>query len=106
MNNGVSGKFMENIWNDRDIKLVTTKGKRIYIVLEPNYQTRDFFSDNLLRMEIKRTRILINKPLYLGLLKLEISKIRMYECMGFGMSTWNQNMVKKQNCFLWIDTVL
>ena len=86
MNNGVSGKFMENIRNDRDIKLVTTKGKRIYIVLEPNYQTRNFFSDNLLRMEIKRTRILINKPLYLGLLKLEISKIRMYECMGFGMS--------------------
>ena len=38
-----------------------------------------FFSDNLLATEKKRTQILMNKPVYLGLLVLENSKMVMYE---------------------------
>ena len=49
----------------RDIKLVTTEEKRIGLVSEPNYQTTKQFSENLLAIEMKKTRIKLNKPVYL-----------------------------------------
>ena len=79
MNNEVFGKTMENVRKHRDIKLVTTERRRNYLVSEPNYHTTKFFTENLLAIEIKKTEILINKPIYLGLSILELSKILMYE---------------------------
>ena len=46
MNNAVFGKTMENVRKHRDIKLVTTKKRRNYLVSEPNYQTTRFFTKN------------------------------------------------------------
>ena len=54
MNNPVFEKTMENVRNHRDIKLVTTETRRNYLVLEPKYHTKKFFSDNLLAIEIKK----------------------------------------------------
>ena len=56
----------------RDIKLVTTEEKRIRLVSEPNYQTTKQFSENLLAIEMKKTRIKLNKPVYLGMSILDI----------------------------------
>ena len=53
MNNAVFRKVMENVRKHRDIKLVTTKAKRIYLVSEPNYQTT-FFLENLVVIEMKK----------------------------------------------------
>ena len=44
MNNGVFGKNMENVRKYRDIKLVTTKRRRNYLVQEPNYHTARKFT--------------------------------------------------------------
>ena len=63
----------------RDIKLVTTERRRNYLVSEPNYHTTKCFAQNLLAMETKKTEILMNKLVYLGLPILEVSKILMYE---------------------------
>ena len=79
MNNAVFGKTMENVRKHRDIKLVTTERRRNYLVSEPNYHTTKFFTENLLAIEMKKTEILMNKPVYLGLSILELSKILMYE---------------------------
>ena len=79
MNNAVFGKTMEIVRKHRDIKLVTTKRRRNYLVSEPNYHTTKFFTENLLAIEMKKTEILMNKPVYLGLSILELSKILMYE---------------------------
>ena len=79
MNNAVFGKTMENVRKHRDIKLVTTERRRNYLVSEPNYQTKKFFTENLLAIEMKKTEILINKPVCLELSILELSKILMYE---------------------------
>ena len=76
MNNSVFGKTMENIRKHRDIKLVTTDKKRSKLVSEPNYHTINLISENLSIIEMKKT---MNKPIYLGLSILEISKILMYE---------------------------
>ena len=53
MNNSVFGKTMENVRKHRDIKLVTTEGRRNYLVPEPNYHTTKFFTENLLVIEMK-----------------------------------------------------
>ena len=79
MNNAVFGKTMENVRKHRDIKLVTTDKKRSKLVSEPNYHTMNYISENLSIIEMRRTKVKMNKPIYLGLSILEISKIWMYE---------------------------
>ena len=79
MNNSVFGKTMENIRKHRDIKLVTTEKKRSKLVSEPNYHTINLISEDLSIIEMKKTKEKMNKPIYLGLSILEISKTLMYE---------------------------
>ena len=79
MNNSVFGKTMENVRKHRDIKLVTTDERRNKLVPEPNYHTTKYFSENLLAIEMRKTKILMNKPVYLGQTILDISKTLMYE---------------------------
>ena len=43
----------------------------------------------------------MNKPVYLGLSTLELSKI----LISFGMIMQNQNMMKKQKGVIWIQIV-
>ena len=79
MNNSVFGKTMENVRNHRDIKLVTTDERRNKLVSEPNYHTTKYFSENLLAIEMRKTKIKMNKPVYLGQAILDIRKTLMYE---------------------------
>ena len=79
MNNAVFGKTMENVRKHRDIKLVITDKRRNQLVSESNYHTTKWFSENLLAIEMKKTRVKMNKPVYLGLSILQISKTLMYE---------------------------
>ena len=58
-------QFLEDVRKHSDIKLVTTERRRNYLVLEPNYHTTKFFTGNLLAIEIRKTEILMNKPIYL-----------------------------------------
>ena len=61
MNNAVFGKIMENVRNHTDIKLVTTDEKRNKLVSEPNYHTAKYFSKNLLAIEMKKTKVKMNR---------------------------------------------
>ena len=74
---------MENIRKHRDIKLVTADKKRSKLVSEPNYHTINLISEDLSIIEsiieMKKTKVKMNKPIYLGLSILEINKILMYE---------------------------
>ena len=79
MNNVVFGKTMENVRKHRDIKLVTTDKKKSKLVSEPNYHTMNYISEDLSIIEMKRTKVKMNKPIYLGLSILEISKLLMHE---------------------------
>ena len=67
MNNAVFERTKECVRKHRDIRLVTTEAKRNYLVSEPNYHTINFFSENLLAIEMKKTHMFVNKPVYLGL---------------------------------------
>ena len=84
---------MENLRKNRDIKLVKTDEKRNKLVSEPNYHTTKRFSENLLAIEMKKTKVKMNKFVYLGMSILHISKTLMYK----SMITLNQSMRIKQN---------
>ena len=56
------------------INLVTIKTRRNYLVSAPNYHSKKHFWKHLLAIVIKRTQILINKMVYLGLSILKMSK--------------------------------
>ena len=65
MNNNIFGETKENLRKHRDIKLIRTERRRNYLVLEPSYHTTNFFAENLLVIEMKKTQILMNKPVYM-----------------------------------------
>ena len=77
MKNSVFGKTMENVKKHRDIRLVTTDKRKNYLVSEPNYHTTEWFTENLLAIEMKKIKVKMNKPVCLGLSIVEI-KILMY----------------------------
>ena len=79
MNNAVFAKSMENVRKHRDIKLVTTDKRRNQLVSETNYHSVKGFSENLVAIEMKKTKVKMNKPIYLGFSILDLSKIVMYE---------------------------
>ena len=70
---------MENVTKHRDIKLVTSDVKRNKLVSKPNYYTTKRFSEYLLAIEMKKTKVKINKPVYLGMSILDISRTLMYK---------------------------
>ena len=65
---------MENVWKHIDIKFVTTNKRRNQLVSEPNYHTTKYFSEDLLAIEMKKIKVKMNKPVYLGMSILEINK--------------------------------
>ena len=77
MNNAVFRKTMDNVRKQRDIKLVTIDRRRNQLASEPNYHTAKQFSENLIAIEMKKTTVKINKPVYLGMSILDISKTLM-----------------------------
>ena len=66
MNNSVFGKTMENVRKLRDIKLVATDKRRNQLASEPNYHTTKYFSEDLLAIEIKKIKVKMSMPVYLG----------------------------------------
>ena len=71
MNNAVFIKTMENL------RKHTTDKRRNQLVSEPNYHTTKYFSENLLAIEMKKTKVKMNKPIYLGMSILDINKTLM-----------------------------
>ena len=70
---------MENVRNHRDIKLVTTDKRRNQLGSEPNYHITKYLSENLMAIEMKKTKVKMNKPVYLGMSILDSRKTLMYE---------------------------
>ena len=79
MNNAVFRKTMEKIRKHRDIKLVTTDKRRNQLASEPNCHKIKYFSESVMAIEIKKTKLKMNNPAYLSMSILDISKTLMYE---------------------------
>ena len=79
MINAVLGKTMENVRKHGYVKLVTTGKRRNYVLLKANFRITKFFAETLFEIEMKKTKILMNKPVFLGFSILELRKMLMYE---------------------------
>ena len=79
MNKSVFGKTLEDQRNQRNIKLVTSDKRRKRLVSEPNYHSHKKISEHLMAIEMKKTKVKMTKPRYLGMSILDISKTLMYE---------------------------
>ena len=81
----------------RDIKIVTIEKRTNYLVSEPNYHTAKFYIENLLAVEMKKTQIIMNKPVYLGLSILQLVTKYFRLTLVF---MWSSLLLEKSNfCF-------
>ena len=79
MNNSVFEKTMENIRNRQDIKLISNRDMARKYTAKPNFQHVNIFCENLIAIHMKKTSLTFDKPVYLGLCILDLSKTIMYE---------------------------
>src|SRR5688572_14628037 len=79
MNNSVFGKTLESIENRVDIKLVCDEKVALKLTAKPNYDSRTIFDENLIAIHMKKTKLFYNKPIYLGMSILDLSKTLMYK---------------------------
>ena len=79
MNNSAFGKTMKNIRKHRNIKLVTNREAYLKAVVKPNFKSGTLFGENLMRCEMGKIKVVMNKPVYLGQAILDLSRIVMYE---------------------------
>ena len=70
---------MENIRNRVDVQLVNNEANALKLVAKPNYDRCTIFDDNLIAVHMKKTELFFNKPIYLGMSILDISKTKMYD---------------------------
>ncbi|EZA58861.1 hypothetical protein X777_01036 [Ooceraea biroi] len=82
MNNAVLGKTMENVQNRVEVKLVTRWEGRYgaeALISRPNFHSRAVFGENILAVELRRLKATFNRPIYVGMCILDISKTHLYE---------------------------
>ena len=81
MNNSVFGKTMENLRNRVDIKIVRSDetNKIRKLVASPLYTRHAIFTNNLVGIDMRKSKVILNKPVYTGMTILDNSKILMYD---------------------------
>ena len=70
---------MENIRKHKDIKLITNTKSYLKTITKPTIKLHIYFSENPMGCEMGKTKVLMNKPVYLGQTILDLSKLVMYE---------------------------
>ena len=79
MNNSVFDKTLENIRNRVDIRLISSDKVAQKLAAKPNYDHCTIFDENLIAVHMKKTKLYFNKPVYLGMSILDLSKSFMYD---------------------------
>jgi len=87
-NNSVFGKIMENIRNRVDIRLKTDGKSAENLAAKPNYERTTIFNEDLIAVQMKKTELVFNKQVYLGMSILDLSKTLMYD--------FHYNYIKKK----------
>ena len=88
MNNSVYGKTIENVRNHVDVKLETDRDHLLKLAAKPNYNGSTIINENLVAVRMKKHRVLLNKPIYIGMCILDLSKLLMYD--------FHYNFIKKK----------
>ena len=79
MNNSVFGKTMENNRKRVDVRLVTSKEKLLKLASKPTYVSSKIFNENLVAVHKIKETLTLNRPAYIGMCILDLSKTLMYD---------------------------
>ena len=88
MNNSVFGKTMENLRKRVDVRLVTDDKKFIKLTSKPSYVSSKIFNKNLVAVHKIKETLTLNRPAYVGMCILDLSKTLMYD--------FHYNYIKKK----------
>ena len=88
MNNSVFGKTMENLRKRVDIRLVTNEKKLDKLTSKPTYVSSKIFNENLMAVHRVKETLTLNRPAYVGMCILDVSKMLMYD--------FHYNYIKKK----------
>ena len=79
MNNSVFGKTMENIRKRVDVRLVTDDKKLLKMASKPTFVCSKIFNENLVAVHKIKETVTLNRPAYVGMCILDLSKTLMYD---------------------------
>ena len=79
MNNSIYGKTMENLRKRVDVKLITNEEKLLKVTSKPSYVSCKIFNKNLVAVHKIKEQLFLNRPSYLGMCILDLSKTLMYD---------------------------
>ncbi len=88
MNNSVFGKTMENLRKRVDVRLVTNEKKLLKLASKPTYVSSKIFNGNLVAVHKIKETLTLNRPAYVGMCILDLSKTLMYD--------FHYNYIKKK----------
>ena len=88
MNNSVFGKTMENLRKRVDVRLVTDEKKLLKLTSKPTYVSSKIFNENLVAVHKIKEKLTLNRPAYVGMCILDLSKTLMY--------SFHYNYIKKK----------
>ena len=78
MNNSVFGKTMENLRKRVSIELVKDADRAEKLTMKPNFVDLKIFDEFLIAIKMKKTRDVMNKPIFAGMTILDLSKLLMF----------------------------
>ena len=78
MNNSVFGKTCENQKKRTSIYLVNTKEKMRKLIFDPRFMDVKIFAEGFAAVELQKTKLMINKPFFVGFTILDLAKLHMY----------------------------
>ncbi|OWF56496.1 hypothetical protein KP79_PYT25540 [Mizuhopecten yessoensis] len=79
MNNSVFGKTMENLRKRMDVKLVNSEKKAMKLTCKPTFHEFRIFTEDLVVVHMLKSKLYLNRPIYVGFSILDISKTLMYD---------------------------
>ena len=81
MNNAVYGKTMENLRRRVNVKLVRSheEDKLRRLIASPSFARANIFDDDLAAVQMHKSRLVLNRPIYVGMSVLDLSKSLMYD---------------------------
>ena len=88
MNNSIFGKTMENLRKRIDIRLVTNVDQFIKLTSKPTFVSSKIFNKNLVAVHKIKETLKLNRPAYVGMSILDLSKTLMYD--------FHYNYIKKE----------
>lgn len=79
MNNSIFGKTLENKRKHKNVRLVTDTKVLEKLVAKPNFNTSIIVNEYLVAVSMNKTVVKMDRPIYVGMSILDISKVLMYD---------------------------